>query len=153
MKEELLLDCLWSLTQYLDNHPLLKQLNDLVIDLSARGVIDKAMTLQILTDKTLTECKFVEPGRHDNKVSRLYTRMNFEQTKFNLLREANEGYSKVSLLLLSLRDNDDLAKLYQNIIGLIGNFDLDPDRVIDLILEGFIQNSQVRLYIDLLKKF
>jgi hypothetical protein len=56
-------------------------------------------------------------------------------------------------LLLSLRDNDDLTRLYQNIVGLIGNFDLDPDRIIDLILEGFIQNSQVRLYVELLKKF
>lgn len=56
-------------------------------------------------------------------------------------------------MLLSLRDNDDLTRLYQNIVGLIGNFDLDPDRIIDLILEGFIQNSQVRLYVELLKKF
>lgn len=55
--------------------------------------------------------------------------------------------------MLSLRDNDDLTRLYQNIVGLIGNFDLDPDRIIDLILEGFIQNSQVRLYVELLKKF
>lgn len=146
------MDCLWSLSLYLDN-PLLKQLNDLIIDLSARSIIDKAMTFQLLTEKTLAECKFVDQGPYSNKVSRIYTRMNLWQNKFNLIREANEGYSKVSLLLISLRDNDDLNKLYQNIVDLIGNFDLDPDRVIDLILEGFIQNHQIRLYVDLLKKF
>jgi THO complex subunit 2 len=81
------------------------------------------------------------------------TRMRFEQNKYNLFREANEGYSKIALQLLSLRDSDDVEKVEQSIICLIGNFDLDPDRVIDLILDGFIQNSGVKMYIKLLRKF
>jgi hypothetical protein len=84
-----LLDCLWSLALYLDNHPLLKQLNELIMDLSARGILDRALTIQMLTDKTLAECKLVDQEPFNKKVSRMYTKHNFEQTKFNLLREAN----------------------------------------------------------------
>lgn len=74
------------------------------------------------------------------------TRMRFEQNKFNLFRESNEGYSKVALLLLSLRNNDQADKINEQLTCLIGYFDLDPDRVIDLILDAFVQNSTVALY-------
>jgi hypothetical protein len=37
--------------------------------------------------------------------------MRYEQNKYNLFREANEGYSKVALQLLSLRDLDDVEKV------------------------------------------
>ena len=38
-------------------------------------------------------------------------------------------------------------------MSLIGNFDLDPDRVLDLIVEGRIQNSEARHFLVLLKNF
>lgn len=60
-----------------------------------------------LSDKTLSECNLVEQQSHDKRTTRVMTRQKYEQNKFNLFREANEGYSKISMLLLSLRDSDD----------------------------------------------
>jgi THO complex subunit 2 len=109
--------------------------------------------MERLNEKTIFDCKFVEQIQFDRKRGRIYTKINFEQNKYNLSREANEGYSKIILLLLSVKDSDDLTKLYKNIVCLIGNFDLDPDRVIDLILESFIQNPFLKIYPELLKNF
>jgi len=80
-------------------------------------------------------------------------RLRFEQNKYNLFREANEGYSKIALLLLSLRDSDEPEKVQQQLTCLIGYFDLDPDRIIDLILDGYVQNSSTTIYVELLRNF
>lgn len=79
--------------------------------------------------------------------------MNLWQSKYNLLKEANEGYSKIILILLTLKESDDPHKLYKTITSHIGNFDLDPDRVLDLILDSFIQNPHNNIYLDLLHNF
>ena len=78
---------------------------------------------------------------------------NLWQSKYNLLKEANEGYSKIILILLTLKENVNSQKLYQTITCHIGNFDLDPDRVLDLILDSYIQNPQNKIHLDLLNNF
>ena len=40
-----------------------------------------------------------------------------------------------------------------NILSLIGQFDLDPDRVLELILSAYEMNYQNQNYIDLVKLF
>lgn len=59
----------------------------------------------------------------------------------------------MALMLLSLRDTDDSERIEQQLTCLIGYFDLDPDRVVDLILDAFVQNSSAAIYVQLLKKF
>lgn len=61
------------------------------------------------------------------------TRTQYEQDKFNLQREENEGYSKLVVQLIqpslcSVTDHD-LSNLVLNIQQLIGYFNLDPNRV------------------------
>jgi hypothetical protein len=57
------------------------------------------------------------------------------------------------LLLAGLRPTDDTNAVWKKIVSLIGNFDLDPDRVLDLIVESKLQNSDSFQFLQLLKHF
>jgi THO complex subunit 2 len=77
---------------------------------------------------------------------------SYKQNKFNLLREQSEGYSKLTAELtsnLSAPHNpatgyptesyasiEDRARpVWEKVISLIGYFDLDPNRALDVILD------------------
>ncbi|KAI8809248.1 transcription factor/nuclear export subunit protein 2-domain-containing protein, partial [Cladochytrium replicatum] len=112
------------------------------------------------------------------RVIRANTVLLYKQQKFNLLREESEGYSKLIVELSSnlprtlsdiwdqegIRDHKQLVHrrgelvhdraevLLKDIKSLIGYFDLDPNRVLDLILDVFTANlvDQWDLYLELL---
>lgn len=88
---------------------------------------------------------------------RIRTNLLYKQQKFNLLREESEGYSKLSLELASsmgpahdartalpiepesvLRTRAE--RTITNIQSLIGYFDLDPTRALDVLLDAFQDN-------------
>jgi len=72
------------------------------------------------------------------KLKKINTDLYYRQHKFNLLAEESEGYSKLlTFLILGMKDNhggvdEDKMKYIQE---LIGAFDLDPNRVLDLVLD------------------
>merc|ERR1712142_310167 len=71
------------------------------------------------------------------KQIKVKTKLFYKQQKFNLLREETEGYAKlVTELNQELSDNVTPQSIIQVIRSLIGGFNLDPNRVLDLILEG-----------------
>jgi THO complex subunit 2 len=62
------------------------------------------------------------------------TQVHYKQHKYNLLQEESEGYSKALHFLVSQDINDPVlrrAKLLQ----LIGTFELDPNRLMDLTMD------------------
>ena len=79
------------------------------------------------------------------------TDMYYRQHKFNLLAEESEGYAKLlGYLVLGMKDDDDNIESGSSSSGkdnnnnsdnikyvqeLIGAFDLDPNRVLDLVLD------------------
>lgn len=82
---------------------------------------------------------------------------SYKQNKFNLLREQSEGYSKLCVELMSslgpshsphdgrpvenaasIEDRSRVA--WDKIMGLIGYFDLDPNRALDIILDVLTAN-------------
>ena len=77
------------------------------------------------------------------------TRQLYNLDQFNLQREENEGYSKLAVQLIQPEVDtvsaEDLHNLVLNIQQLIGYFDLNPNRVLDIVLEAFeiniVQNS------------
>ncbi|KAI8901013.1 transcription factor/nuclear export subunit protein 2-domain-containing protein [Globomyces pollinis-pini] len=107
---------------------------------------------------------------HAKKFAKTIIRMNttllYKQTKFNLLREETEGYSKLCVELVenlpqpldvywskdkssghqihieNRKNHIDLKSslVLRNISSLIGFFDLDPNRVLDVILDIFAAN-------------
>ncbi|KAF8312836.1 hypothetical protein DL93DRAFT_2098082 [Clavulina sp. PMI_390] len=85
---------------------------------------------------------------------RVRTAVHYKQTSYNLLREETEGFSKlVTEVVASVGPPHDpstgypvessqtlrlrAAKAWENIIGLIGSFDLNANRVLDVIIDIF----------------
>ncbi|CCG84765.1 protein of unknown function [Taphrina deformans PYCC 5710] len=78
----------------------------------------------------------------EKKHVRINTNLLYKQQKFNLFREDNEGYSKLVVELEAFlqttknaADDDRAQLLLTNIKSLIGYFDLDPNRVLDVLIE------------------
>ncbi|RZC63684.1 hypothetical protein C5167_025452 [Papaver somniferum] len=86
------------------------------------------------------------------KEVRVNTRLLYQQTKFNLLREESEGYAKLVTLLCLPQDAS--GATISTIKSLIGHFDLDPNRVFDIILECFeLHPDNNHLFLDLIPIF
>lgn len=78
---------------------------------------------------------------------------SYKQNKFNLLREQSEGYSKLTTELTSSLGPAHLPNgspvesasvidararsTWERVVGLVGHFDLDPNRALDIILDVF----------------
>ncbi|KPM11917.1 THO complex subunit 2-like protein, partial [Sarcoptes scabiei] len=76
-----------------------------------------------------------------------------DQQKFNLFREESEGYSKLITELCQNGDFDPKSML-NSIKSLIGCFNLDPNRVLDIILECFEARINLKLsFIPLITNF
>uniref|UniRef100_T1IQC9 THO complex subunit 2 n=1 Tax=Strigamia maritima TaxID=126957 RepID=T1IQC9_STRMM len=82
----------------------------------------------IIKNKTVFHTKFI----------RIKTKLFYKQQKFNLLREESEGYAK---LITELNQEFTCSVtpdyILEVIKKLIGCFNLDPNRVLDIILESF----------------
>jgi len=83
------------------------------------------------------------------------TKMFYKQQKFNLLREECEGYAKlVTELNQTLDGSVTPQSIIQVIRNLIGCFNLDPNRVLDLVLESMEQRpAEHHFYTSLLRLF
>ena len=44
-------------------------------------------------------------------------------------------------MLAGLKDGHDGTAIWKKMLSLIGNFDLDPDRVVDLIVDARLQSD------------
>ncbi|KAG5553629.1 hypothetical protein RHGRI_011503 [Rhododendron griersonianum] len=87
---------------------------------------------------------------------RVNTRLLYQQTKFNLLREESEGYAKlVTMLCQGCEESaqNALAATVGIMKSLIGHFDLDPNRVFDIVLECFELQPDNCVFLDLIPIF
>ena len=119
--------------------------NRLISDhlLKERLDFDTTGEAQIIANRKLAHTKFIK----------LKTRLFYKQQKFNLFREESEGYSKLITELLQ-DENLDVDYMIEVVQSLIGCFNLDPNRVIDVILECFECRIELhRFYIDLIRRF
>ncbi|XP_071702863.1 THO complex subunit 2 [Rutidosis leptorrhynchoides] len=91
-----------------------------------------------------------------SKEVRVNTRLLYQQTKFNLLREESEGYAKlVTLLCQGSEDGSQStsAATVGIIKSLIGHFNLDPNRVFDIVLECFELQPDNSAFLNLIPIF
>lgn len=72
----------------------------------------------------------------EKKLKKVNTDAVYRQQKYNLLREETEGYAKLVVLLGTLTTAG-LAEALKAMRSLIGFFDLDPNRVLSLVLEAY----------------
>lgn len=74
------------------------------------------------------------------RLVKINTGLIYKQQKYNLLREETEGYSKLGVILSTmpappLSPTSHIA----TVLSVIGLFDLEPNRVLDIILDVFQQ--------------
>ncbi|KAG0265306.1 THO complex subunit 2 [Mortierella polycephala] len=96
------------------------------------------------------------------RLVRINTAQLYKQQKYNLLREESEGYSKLITELSSgTADDENDAEttlkadvVLMNVKSLIGYFDLDPNRVLDIMLDVFSANivTHHRFFIEFLRR-
>ncbi|KAG1660029.1 hypothetical protein FOA52_010014 [Chlamydomonas sp. UWO 241] len=103
----------------------------------------------LLNDKELEVWK--------RKEVRFNTKTAYTQSKFNLLREDSEGYAKLIACVNHFGEaaltHDTVPLLFQEVQALIGYFDLDPNRVLDLVLEAGVQQPGNAGYVSLVPLF
>ncbi|KAI8641908.1 transcription factor/nuclear export subunit protein 2-domain-containing protein [Parasitella parasitica] len=117
----------------------------------------------------LFECGYVTNHRlFDRRLVRLNTALLYKQDKYNLSREANEGYASLfnDLTTASIDNERDVKgklvatplnriPLFLEIITAhMGEFHLDPNRVLDIILDFFIRQLTVNynFWVELIKQ-
>lgn len=89
----------------------------------------------------------------------LFDVVSYQQKRYNLFNEETEGYSKLVTELLSFptysKKKKDIDKLKERIQSLIGYFDLDPNRVFDLVMDTaeIFLDRQPTNFMDLLSLF
>lgn len=128
--------------QVLDVFPQTEKLQQLLVFLYEKQKIIKPSTLaQFLDSELLISLQIVPSGP-------LYRQLNtrkrdefYTQKKFNLYHEEFEGYSKLINEMYSILKNPDCAfqvNLAVQVVELmIGHYQLDPNRVLDILLDIF----------------
>ncbi|KTW25881.1 hypothetical protein T552_03155 [Pneumocystis carinii B80] len=155
--EDICLDNIWLFQN--DGHcsdispdNILSSLTVLLKELLAVGLVSMEIARERLESNLLVLVSAIlSHANFTKKVIRINTSLLYKQTKFNLIREENEGYSKLIVEINSFLESDILNKdkdmislgikqIFDNIISLIGFFDLDSNKVLDILLTIASQN-------------
>ncbi|CAO1439091.1 unnamed protein product [Diamesa hyperborea] len=104
---------------------------------------------------TLQDVGIVKNKNFYTKFIKIKTKLYYKQRRFNLFREENEGYAKLMTELnKDFSEEVDEVNSLEMVKSLIGCFNLDPNRVLDVILESFeIRPERHELFIPLLKSY
>lgn len=112
---------------------------------------EKLLKERLETD-SLQEFQIVNKNFY-SKFIKIKTKLYYKQRRFNLFREENEGYAKL-LTELNKEYADEDKNSLEIVKSLIGCFNIDPNRVLDVILESFeIRPERHEFYIPLLKSY
>jgi THO complex subunit 2 len=136
-----------------DNEPYDSPLQRL---LSASGIsptlMRQTLDSQLLQNLGLTRNTFIKAG------IRQVTNILYRQANHNLLREETEGYSKLVTELFTTSGSEPptsevVEDTFERVKGLIGTFDLDVGRVLDVTLDVFaaVLIKQFRFFIKFLR--
>ncbi|KAJ1955071.1 THO2 plays a role in transcriptional elongation, partial [Linderina pennispora] len=170
----------WWRTQQMRVLEQSNQLTMVAKALLAKKLVTNTSALQRWEGKMLEATGVVKSADiYNRKYVRLYTTLNFKQTKYNLVREQSEGFSKLLTMIMwatmkvpqseitpeilerldsssdrlgprsmaAIREipvlQECVGDLLRNIKGVIGQFSLDPNRVVDILLDCFITDVRV----------
>jgi len=123
----------------LENKEHTEKYQHLLWKLVSKKLIEKEIILQRLDERHLIGSKLLNKSKYEKRYRRIQVRGKLEQNKYNLFREENEGYSKLITELLQGNNiiTQNLKIVKQNIFSLIGYFDIDPNRALDVILTAY----------------
>ncbi|KAL3266220.1 hypothetical protein HHI36_010402 [Cryptolaemus montrouzieri] len=115
---------------------------------------DKLLKERLEID-TLQDVGILKNRAFYSKFIKVKTKLYYKQRKFNLFREECEGFSKlITELNQEFGDNTNNNRILGIVQSLIGCFNLDPNRVLDIILESFENKPKDgQLFIPLIKSY
>ena len=148
----LFLDCL-SIIAETYSIPTQNQLQPLI---SVTGISPLLMRLRL--DSTLLESLGMIRSTFVRVGIRQQTNLIYRQSNYNLLREETEGYSKLITELFTTSSSEPLTsevveETFERVKGMIGAFDLDVGRVLDVTLDVFaaVLVKQYRFFVKYLR--
>ena len=107
------------------------------ITMVKRIVSDRICPIGILKERLeidkLSACGFITDAFFTH-MKRLNTQRYYAQHKFNLIRDENEGYSKLLAFIHQPKLNS--SALLSTLSSYISLFSLDPNRVFDMLLDA-----------------
>jgi THO complex subunit 2 len=119
--------------------------------------ISSSLMREILDDQLLQSLQLVRTT-FKRMFIRQQTNQLYRQSNYNLLREETEGFSKLLTELFTTSMNEPpsaevVEDMFENIKALVGSFDLDAGRVLDVILDVFasLLVKHYRFFVKLLR--
>lgn len=146
----LFLDCLSIFTELSGSNASLQSL------VLATGVSPQLMRCEL--DSTLLESLGMIRNTFVRVGIRQQTNLLYRQSNYNLLREETEGYSKLVTELFTTSSSEPLTsevveETFERVKGMIGAYDLDVGRVLDVTLDVFaaVLVKQYRFFVKYLR--
>ncbi|XP_017047454.1 THO complex subunit 2 [Drosophila ficusphila] len=118
-------------------------------------VVPESLLKERLEIDTLQEVGIVKNKSFYSKFIKVKTKLYYKQRRFNLFREESEGFAKLITELNQEFEESTTPESIMDIIkSLIGCFNLDPNRVLDIIIESFeTRPDRWNLFIPLLRSY
>lgn len=117
-----------------------------------------AQLMRLILDSTLLESLGLIRSTFVRVGIRQQTNLLYRQSNYNLLREETEGYSKLVTELFTTSSRESLSseiveETFERVKGMIGAFDLDVGRVLDVTLDVFaaVLVKQYRFFVKYLR--
>ncbi|XP_065225591.1 THO complex subunit 2 isoform X3 [Planococcus citri] len=124
-----------------------------IVKYTEKMVSDRLLKERLEID-TLQEMKVLSNKNFSTKFIKIKTKLYYKQKKYNLFREECEGYAKLITELNQRSNTHNLSYTMDVIKSLIGCFNLDPNRVLDVILDSFESHiDESEFYLPLLKEY
>ncbi|CAG8533338.1 7839_t:CDS:2 [Ambispora gerdemannii] len=142
-----------------------ERLDSIMNYVKEKEYVDSRVLKTRLDPTMLKRVNLIEnPSAFERKSVRINTSMQYRQQKYNLLHEESEGFAKLIEELAAAvgpqyQNEDEISLnkraqvLLEHLGAYIGYFRLDPNRVLDLILDALIENvkTDYKIFIALLK--
>ncbi|KAL8964522.1 MAG: hypothetical protein Q9183_004394, partial [Haloplaca sp. 2 TL-2023] len=117
-----------------------------------------AQLMRLILDSSLLESLGLIRSTFVRVGIRQQTNLLYRQSNYNLLREETEGYSKLVTELFTTSSGESLSsevveETFERVKGMIGAFDLDVGRVLDVTLDVFaaVLVKQYRFFLKYLR--
>ncbi|KAH8289887.1 hypothetical protein KR018_000182 [Drosophila ironensis] len=118
-------------------------------------IVSEGLLKERLEIDTLQEVGIVKNKSFYSKFIKVKTKLYYKQRRFNLFREESEGFAKlITELNQDFEESTTPESIMDIIKSLIGCFNLDPNRVLDIIIESFeTRPDRWHLFIPLLRSY
>lgn len=120
----------------------------------AEGFLSENLLKERMEIDTLQDVGTVKNRTFYTRFIKVKTKLYYKQRRFNLFREESEGYAKLITELNQDMEHLNDQNALEMVKSLIGCFNLDPNRVLDIIIESFEMHPGRRaLFIPLLQNY